>query len=602
MAADPAMRAATTRMLLVAIAAGAIVLPLAASDYVIDVAITILSYGILGLGLNIVVGYAGLLDLGYAAFFAIGAYTTALLETLLHVPFWATLPPSLALAAVSGIIIGYPTLRLRSDYLAIVTLGFGEIVRIIATNLDITGGPNGIYGIDPPILFGLQFTSPALLYGLAWVFLLLVILFSFRLSASRLGRAWISIREDETAAEAIGVPTLRVKLLAYVMGALVGGFGGSLFAARFGAIDPTGFTYLQSITFLIVVVLGGMGSMPGVLLGAVIVGGLPEALRFLALWREFGFAIGLIVLMLVRPQGLWPARIARRVQLPEDDAGDLSFAGAEAKWGETLLEVKDLGRDFGGVRAVRGVSFTVHRGEILSIIGPNGAGKTTVFNCLTGVIRPSRGEIVFRGQRLGRRAPHRVVALGLSRTFQGIRLFPNMTAYQNVLVGMDPHHRVSLVGEILGLPSARRDAQEHLGTCRRLLQFVGLEEEAGRRAGDLPYGDQRRLEIARALGAKPELLLLDEPAAGMNPTEKTALMGLIRGIRDLGVTVALIEHDMMLVMGVSDRVLVMDHGALIAAGPPAAIQRNERVIDAYLGNDTEAEETAGTEEEALWES
>ncbi|HWA80104.1 MAG TPA: ABC transporter ATP-binding protein, partial [Acetobacteraceae bacterium] len=308
------------------------------------------------------------------------------------------------------------------------------------------------------------------------------------------------------------------------------------------------------------------------------------------------------VLMLVRPQGLWPARIARRVQLPEDDAGDLSFAGATAKRGETLLEVKDLGRDFGGVHAVRGMSFTVHRGEILSIIGPNGAGKTTVFNCLTGVIRPSRGEIVFRGQRLGHWAPHRVVALGLSRTFQGIRLFPNMTAHQNVLVGMDPHHRVSLVGEILGLPSARRDSREHLGTCRRLLQFVGLEDAAGRRAGDLPYGDQRRLEIARALGAKPELLLLDEPAAGMNPTEKTALMGLIRGIRDLGVTVVLIEHDMMLVMGVSDRVLVMDRGTLIAAGEPAAIQRNERVIDAYLGNDSEADETAGAEEAALWES
>ncbi|HUA78638.1 MAG TPA: branched-chain amino acid ABC transporter permease, partial [Acetobacteraceae bacterium] len=315
---DPALRAATARMLIVAVAAGAVVLPLVASDYVIDVAISIVTFGILGLGLNIVVGYAGLLDLGYAAFFAIGAYSTALLETLLHFSFWETLPPSLAFAAVSGVIIGYPTLRLRSDYLAIVTLGFGEIVRIIANNLDITGGPNGIYGINPPVLFGFEISSPATIYGLAWVFLLIVLLFTRRLSASRLGRAWISIREDETAAEAIGVPTLRVKLLAYVMGALVGGFGGSLFAARFGAIDPTGFTYLQSINFLIVVVLGGMGSTPGVLLGAVIVAGLPEALRFLALWREFGFAIGLIILMLVRPQGLWPARVTRRVSLPED--------------------------------------------------------------------------------------------------------------------------------------------------------------------------------------------------------------------------------------------------------------------------------------------
>ena len=599
--ADPARRVVAA-ILLLAFAAGAVLLPFAASDYMIDVATTILTYGILGLGLNIVVGYAGLLDLGYAAFFAIGAYATALLETLVHLSFWETLPASLALAAVSGVIIGYPTLRLRSDYLAIVTLGFGEIVRIIATNLDITGGPNGIYGINPPVLFGLELSSPAKLYGLACAFLLVVLVFTRRLSASRLGRAWISIREDEAAAEAIGVPTLRVKLLAYVMGALVGGFGGSLFAGRFGAIDPTSFTYLQSITVLIVVVLGGMGSTPGVLLGAVIVAGLPEALRFLALWRVFGFAIGLIVLMLVRPQGLWPARVARRVSLPEGEAGDLAFPGAGGKPGETLLELAGLTHDFGGVRAVSALSLTVRRGEIVSIIGPNGAGKTTVFNCLTGVIRPRGGDIRFRGASIMGLRPHRIVALGLSRTFQGIRLFPDMTAYENVLVGMDPHHRVSLLGEIFGLPGVRRDATEHLAACRRLLRFAGLETVAGQRAGDFSYGDQRRLEIARALGAKPEILLLDEPAAGMNPTEKTALMVLIRRIRDLGVTVALIEHDMMLVMGISDRVLVMDQGALIAEGPPAQIQRDQRVIDAYLGIEEEAETGAKTPEEtaASW--
>ena len=597
----PASRAvAGTALAALALGAGA--LPFWASDYVLDVAITILTYGILGLGLNIVVGYAGLLDLGYAAFFAIGAYTTALLETHVHLGFWETLPPALALAALSGVVIGYPTLRLRSDYLAIVTLGFGEIVRIIATNLDITGGPNGIYGINPPVLFGIELSSPAQLYGLAWAFLVVVLLFTRRLATSRLGRAWLSIREDETAAEAIGVPTLRVKLLAYVMGALVGGFGGSLFAGRFGAIDPTGFTYLQSINVLIVVVLGGMGSTPGVLLGAVIVAGLPEALRFLELWREFGFAIGLIVLMLVRPQGLWPAPASRRVMLPEGDAGDLVFPGAGAARGEPLLEVARLTHEFGGVRAVSEVSLEVRRGEILSIIGPNGAGKTTVFNCLTGVIRPRAGDLRFRGRPIEGLPPHRVVALGLSRTFQGIRLFPNMPAYENVLVGMDPHHRVSLLGEIFRLPGTRRDASEHLALCRSLLRFVDLDGAAGQRAGDLSYGDQRRLEIARALGARPEILLLDEPAAGMNPTEKGELMALIRRIRDLGVTVVLIEHDMMLVMQVSDRVLVMDHGALISEGRPEEIQRDPRVIDAYLGIEEGEEAGAEPEEAALWRS
>jgi branched-chain amino acid transport system ATP-binding protein/branched-chain amino acid transport system permease protein len=588
----------------VAALAAAALLPLVSSDYVIDVAITIVTFGILGIGLNIVVGFAGLLDLGYAAFFAIGAYSTALLETLLHFPFWATLPVSLFFAVIAGAVIGYPTLRLRSDYLAIVTLGFGEITRIVATNLTITGGPNGIYGIDPPVLFGYEITSPTAIYGLGCVFLLIVIVFAVRLSGSRLGRAWISIREDEAAAEAIGVPTVRVKLLAYMMGAVVGSLGGNLFAARFGAIDPTGFTFLQSITFLIIVVLGGMGSIPGVLLGAVIVGGLPEVLRFVSLWREFAFAIALIILMLVRPQGLWPAPARKRVVLPEvHEDKAVSFPGAGAPGGEPLLEVRELTRNFGGVRAVNRVDLTVRRGEILSVIGPNGAGKTTVFNCLTGVTPISGGEVLWLGASIVGLAPHRIVARGLARTFQGIRLFTNMTAYENVLVGMDAHHRAPLAAEILGLPGSRHDDRAHLASCRRILCFVGIESHAGERAGDLPYGDQRRLEIARALASRPHLLLLDEPGAGMNPTEKIELMGLIRRIRDEGITVLLIEHDMMLVMGVSDRVVVMDHGAVIAEGTPAEVQGNKDVIDAYLGTEDELEEAAGEPEEAaLWNS
>src|SRR5579875_2353506 len=333
-----------------------------ASNYIVDVGLTIITYAILGLGLNIVVGYAGLLDLGYAAFFAIGAYTTALLETLAGFSFWETLPFALAFAAVSGVIIGYPTLRLRSDYLAIVTLGFGEIVRITATNLQITGGPNGIYGINPPTVFGYEIASPRAIYELGMGFLVIVLVFAIRLGQSRLGRAWTALREDESAAEAVGVPTLFVKLLAYVTGALIGGFGGSLFAARFGTIDPTGFTYLQSVTILIIVVLGGRGSIPGVILGAAIVAGLPEALRFLNLWRIFAFSIGLILLMLLRPEGLWPARL-RRIAPPREGAAVPDAPTLQEAGDETLLEVRDMRRRFGGVLAVGGISFTVRRGE-----------------------------------------------------------------------------------------------------------------------------------------------------------------------------------------------------------------------------------------------
>jgi branched-chain amino acid transport system permease protein len=578
-----------------------LLLPFLLSQYAMSVAVTVVTFAILGLGLNVVVGYAGLLDLGYAAFFAIGAYTSSLLGLYAHLTFWETLPLAVIAAAVSGCIIGYPTLRLRSDYLAIVTLGFGEIVRIIVTNLTVTGGPNGLYGIPPATVFGTSILSSNSQYYLGLFLMALAVAFTGLLSRSRLGRAWRSLREDETASEAVGVPATKVKLLAYVMGAMVGALAGMFFSARFGAIDPTSFTYSTSVMILIVVIVGGMGSIPGVILGALIVIALPEVLRPISNYRLLLFALALVVLMLARPQGIWPARRSRQGSFtaPPGPAGERPGPSRQRpEPGSVLLSVSGLGHSFGGVRAVEDVSFDLHAGEILSIIGPNGAGKTTVFNCLTGLVTPQRGSMVLLGHRsLRKTRPHTIVSLGIARTFQSIRLFDGLDVAENCLVGLVAHQgRLLARHGLLGRTSAA-DRREAL----RWLDFTGLSDRAHLLASQLSYGDRRRLEIARSLISRPLILLLDEPGAGTNPTEKRALMQLVRQVRDSGVAVLLIEHDMSLVMGLSDRVIVLDQGKIISEGPPAQVRSDPQVIDAYLGREETG--SAETVEEVLgWHS
>jgi len=606
----------------------ALVLPLYGDDYWTRVFVGAAGFAILGLGLNIVAGYAGLLDLGYAAFFAIGAYSAALLMVNFHWNFIATLPVAVLITGLAGAILGYPTLRLRSDYLAIVTLGFGEMTRVAITNCDYCGGPNGIINIPFPSLFGFSvdqlpatvaqgiFDQQDAFWVISIVLLVIALIFAYHLAHSRIGRGWVALREDEFAAEAVGVPTLRLKLLAYVMGGMWGGLAGAFFATRIYAIDPTSFTFQVSIQVLILIVLGGLGSLPGVLIGAAVTQVGPEVLRPLADQRILIYAVAVVLMMLFRPQGIWPAvrrkpkpfygleevegdklaaRILREHQEQEarEDKKHESAGHKVAAAGEPILVIEDLEQQFGGVRAVDDVSFAVLRGEIFSIIGPNGAGKTTVFNCITGVQKPKRGKIVFNGRSVRGLPAHQVAARGLGRTFQGIRLFRQMAVFENVMVGIYSKHRTMTWQALLHTPGERAEEQRTLQEARRWLQFVGMEEASGRLATELSYADQRRVEIARALAAHPRLVLLDEPAAGMNPTEKQELVAVIQRIRNLGITVVLIDHDMSLVMRVSDRIMVLDLGRVIALGKPAQISENPRVIEAYLGREEEEEEVVG---------
>jgi branched-chain amino acid transport system permease protein len=515
----------------------------------------------------------------------------------------------------AGAILGYPTLRLRSDYLAIVTLGFGEMTRITFNNWDEAGGPNGILQIPWPNFFGYELNTQGDFFIVGLALLAVAMIFAQNLDHSRLGRGWVAIKEDEFAAESVGVPSLRLKLFAYVMGGMWGGLAGAFFATRIGAIDPTSFTFQLSVLVLIVIVLGGIGSLPGVLVGALVVVAMPEVLREFADRRLLIFAVLLIGMMLVRPQGLWP-RIRRKpkpfygleeeesedvadrilrehqVQMEERDRRHAAAGRQVPQKGEALLEVEGLVQQFGGLRAVDNVTFDVHRGEIFSIIGPNGGGKTTLFNCITGVQKPKRGKIRFDGRSVVGLRPHVIVSRGIGRTFQGIRLFKGMAVFENVMVGLYPRHRTMTWQAMLHTPGERKDEVRTLQESRRWLGFVGLESLAGRLATELSYADQRRVEIARALAAHPHLVLFDEPAAGMNPTEKLELVGIIRKIRDLGITVVLIDHDMSLVMRVSDRIAVLDHGVLIALGKPVEIQQNPAVIEAYLGREEDLLEEA----------
>ncbi len=617
-------------------------------DADIDSMANAMSYAALALGLNVVVGFAGLLDLGYAAFFAIGAYFYGILTSYQVMPvwsdawsplaflglvekmnqggpdlvhftlsFWLALPLAALVSAFFGILFGAPTLRLRGDYLAIVTLGFGEIVPIVARNVDsVTNGAAGLNGVQAPRLFGASFGVDSLPYYYVGIVLVgLLIFVSIRLRDSRVGRAWMAIREDETAAGAMGVNPVRFKLLAFAIGAAFAGMTGVFFVAKLQTATPEMFNFNVSSMLLVMVVLGGMGSVWGVVLGAVLLQlmqstFLPQVTRGLhalgeatgslwlervdlVQWTQLFFGIILIGMMLYRRQGLIPATrklaaLSYEAQHAEIARGGFLNLDRMQRWEKragTLLQIRDLTVRFGGLVALNGVSIDVPEGGVVAVIGPNGSGKSTLFNTITGLVPAASGSVDFRGKPLLGLAPHQVLAAGVARTFQNIRLFPSLSVLENVLIGQHARLRSGAVTSVLRTKGNLDEEQAARQTVLDIIAGFGnrLMPRLQQAVSGLSYANRRRVEIARALASRPDILLLDEPTAGMNPAETLELAEQIKSLHALGLTVLIIEHKLDVVTALADKVIVLDHGEKIAEGKPEEIRRNEQVLTAYLG-------------------
>lgn len=550
------------------------------NQYVLNIFMQAATYGVAVLGMTVVLGYTGQINLAQAAFFGLGAYAVGLGTVVYGLNFWVALLIGIVMAGAAGFILGLTTLRLGGHYLAMVTISFQQIFDLVMVNWgSVTRGPDGVAGIARPSIFGYALTDDRayLLFCVAVLYAMICLV--WWLPRSRIGRAMRAVRENEMAAEVAGVATLRVKVFAFTLCAALAGIGGALYAAGFAYVSPDNFNFKVAIEFMTMALLGGAQSPFGSALGTVLLILLPEWLRFLREAYLAAYGLAVILIMVFMPEGIWGIAKAvwfrlRKPRMPvTGPIVPLAF-DVPSDSARPILELRNVQKHFGGVKAVDGLDIEVQRGTVHALIGPNGSGKTTSLNVLNGIYMATAGAILVDGIDITRMSPHDRAAQGVGRTFQNIRLFPALTVLENVMIGAQRENN-----PIAPTGAALRER------ALSALEFVGMAERAHDIVKGLPYGHQRLVEIARALAGHPKLLLLDEPAAGLNQTEKQALVGLLKRLRGHGLTIFLIEHDMRLIMQVSDRISVLNFGRKIAEGTPQEIMKHPEVIKAYLGEE-----------------
>ena len=555
-------------------------------------------YTLVVIGLVLLTGVAGLTSFGQAAFVGMGAYTAAYLTLTHGVSPWLTLWAGLAFTGVAALVLGWITLRMSGHYLPLATIAWGLSLYYLLGNIDALGKYDGLQGVPAIRFFGIELNTGRSFFYLLWTLVVLAAMAVTHLLDSRTGRALRAVKGGTTMAEAMGVDTFRVKVTAFVLAALLASVSGWLFAHFQRTVNPSPFGLKMGIEYLFMAVIGGVGHVWGALMGAGVVKILEDQLQVLlpkllgssGNFEVIVFGVLLVLVLQYARDGLWAFIESRLPQMPRKvDWRDASALPERPRppHGEVVLDVRAVRKEFGGLVAVNDVSFQVRAGEILGLIGPNGAGKSTTFNLVTGVLPATRGEVWFRGQRIEGLPSREIAKRGVARTFQHVKMVAGMTVLENVALG--GHLRASQgVAKSAMAAMLRLDRTEErrlLREAERQLVRIGIGEHMHEQAGNLALGPQRLMEIARALAADPALLLLDEPAAGLRYKEKQALIEVLRQLRREGLSILLVEHDMDLVMDITDRIVVMEFGTRLIEGTPAEVQASPAVRAAYLGTE-----------------